>query len=216
MSRILRFFVHGLLICVLSSSSIWAQATAQITGTVRDQGGMVLPGVAIKVTHTETGSNQSATTDKDGVFVLPNLAIGPYRLEAVLQGYPTYVRTGIVLRVNSSAVINVEMQAGQVAGQVQVQANAPLAETRSSSVSQVFGNEQISGLPLNGRNISQLFTLAGAAVQTATLNVASGLGFGTAYSLDGDDNRDPYTNQSLPLPFPDALQELRVEASGLP
>src|SRR5207237_9055240 len=57
---------------------------------------------------------------------------------------------------------------------------------------------------------------AGAAVQTGTLNIAAGLGFGTAYNLDGADNRDPYTNQSLPLPFPDAVQEFRSEVSGPP
>jgi hypothetical protein len=64
-------------------------------------------------------------------------------------------------------------------------------------------------------SVTPFFTLAGAAVQTATLNIASGLGFGTAYNLDGADDRDPYTNQSLPLPFPDAVQELKVETSGL-
>ena len=64
MRCILRFSSLGLLICALSSSTIWAQATAQITGTVRDQAGMVLPGVAIKVTQTETGIAQSALNTK--------------------------------------------------------------------------------------------------------------------------------------------------------
>jgi len=104
-------------------------------------------------------------------FVLPNLAIGPYRLEAVLTGFQTYVRTGIVLELNSSPEINIELQPGQAASQVQVQANAPLAETRSSSIGQVFENELLLGLPLSGRNVTQLFTLAGAAVQTGTLNI---------------------------------------------
>src|SRR5207244_1365214 len=106
--------------------------TAEITGTVRDQAGMTLPGAAITVTQTETGIARSTTTDKDGVFAFPNLPLGLYRLEAVLQGFGTQVRDGIVLQVNGSAVINVEMQAGQAAP-VQVQANPPLAETRDST-----------------------------------------------------------------------------------
>jgi len=214
MCGILRSSSLGLLICVFSSSTLQAQATAQITGTVRDQAGMALPGTAITVTQTETGIARSTTSDKNGVFVFSNLPIGPYRLEAVLQGFRTQVRDGIILRVNSSSVINVEMEAGQ-AGPVQVQANAPLAQTRDSIVGQVFVNEQILGLPLNARNVMPLFTLGGAAVQAPTLDIASGLGFITAYNLDGANNRDPYTNQSLPVPFPDAVQELRVETSGL-
>src|SRR5947207_10264918 len=142
MRRTLRSSLFGLLIGVLSSSTLWAQATAQITGTVRDQAGMALPGAAITVTQTETGITQSTTTDKDGVFIFPNLPIGPYRLEAALQGFGTQVRDGIILQVNGSSVVNVEMQAGQAAP-VQVQANAPLAQTRDSTVGQAFVNEQI-------------------------------------------------------------------------
>src|SRR5207237_1471021 len=182
--RILRFSVVGLLVCVSSCCLVWAQATGQITGTVRNPAGMVLPGASIKVTQTDTGITQSATTDNNGVFVLPNLPVGPYRLEAMLTGFSSYVRTGILLEINSSPVIDIELQAGQAAGQVQVQANAPLADTRSSSIGQIFENQHIVGLPLRDRNVTQLFTLAGAAVQTGTLNIAAGLGFGTAYNLD--------------------------------
>jgi len=194
---------------------MWAQATAQITGIVRDQGGRILPGATVSVTQTDTGITQSATTDENGLFLLPSLAPGPYRLEAVLTGFRTHVRTGILLGVGSSPVINIELEPGQAASQVQVQANTPMAETRNSSIGQVFENELLSGLPLNGRSVAQMFTLAGAAVQTGTLNIASGLGFGTAYNLDGTNNGDPFTNQSLPLPFPDAVQELRVETGGV-
>src|SRR5438105_11799881 len=94
-----RFSLLALIVSVSSCCLMWAQATAQITGTVRDQAGKVLPGAAITVMQIDTGITQSAITDKDGVFVLPNLAIGPYRLEAVLTGFQTYVRTGILLEV---------------------------------------------------------------------------------------------------------------------
>src|SRR5437879_6594431 len=215
MKRILRFSSLGSLVCFLSCSNMWAQATAQITGIVRDQGGRILPGATVSVTQTDTGITQSATTDENGLFLLPSLAPGPYRLEAVLTGFRTHVRTGILLGVGSSPVINIELEPGQAASQVQVQANTPMAETRNSSIGQVCENELLSGLPLNGRSVAQMFTLAGAAVQTETLNIASGLGFGTAYNLDGTNNRHPFTNQSLPLPFPDAVEELRVETGGV-
>src|SRR5262245_28684360 len=101
MKRILFTLFGGMLVFALTCSDIWAQATAQISGTARDQSGAVLPGVEIKVTQTETGISRDTITNETGAYVLPNLALGPYRLEASLPGFRTYAQTGIVLQVNS-------------------------------------------------------------------------------------------------------------------
>src|SRR5437867_8797550 len=114
----------------VTCGDIWAQATAQIAGTVRDQSGAVLPGVEVTVTQTETGTTRNAITNETGSYVLSNLPIGPYRLEAALPGFRTFVQTGIVLQVNARPVINPVMEVGQVTEQVEVQANAALVETR--------------------------------------------------------------------------------------
>src|SRR5712671_100623 len=82
--------VTGLLF-VLSGSWAWAQGTAQINGTVKDSSGAVLPGVEISVTQTDTGVTRSTVSVESGSYVLPNLPIGPYKLEAVLPGFRTYV-----------------------------------------------------------------------------------------------------------------------------
>src|SRR5689334_5949620 len=124
-------------ILLFSPSAIWAQATAQVAGTVRDQSGAVLPGVEIVTTQTDTGATRTAVTNETGSYVLSNLPIGPYRLEASLPGFRAFVQTGIVLQVNASPVINVALEVGQVTEQVEVQANAALVETRQSSVGQV-------------------------------------------------------------------------------
>src|SRR6185295_19737960 len=96
---------------------IWAQATAQISGSVRDQSGAVLPGVEVTATNADTGIARMTVTNENGTYVLPNLAIGPYRLEAVLPGFRTFAQTGIVLQVNSSAVINPALEVGQITEQ---------------------------------------------------------------------------------------------------
>ena len=67
----------------------WAQATAQISGTVRDQSGAVLPGVGVTATQTDTGISRNTVTNETGTYVLPNLPLGPYRLEAALPGFRT-------------------------------------------------------------------------------------------------------------------------------
>jgi hypothetical protein len=203
----------------------WAQATAQISGTVRDQSGAVLPGVEVTASQTETGISRMTISNETGSYILSNLAVGPYRFEAALPGFRTFVQTGIVLQVDSNPVINPQLEVGQVTEQVEVQANAALVETRSTAVGQVIENERILELPLNGRQVTDLITLSGAAVQTAIggratwqgavfISVAGGQSFGVMYSLDGAMHNNVYDGSQMPMPFPDALQEFKVEASG--
>ncbi|PYS53372.1 MAG: hypothetical protein DMG13_12825, partial [Acidobacteria bacterium] len=220
----------GLLGSAMTCASLRAQATAQISGAVRDQSGAVLPGVEVTATQTDTGIVRTAVTNETGSYVLPNLAVGPFRLEAALPGFRTFVQTGIVLQVNSNPVINPVLEVGQVTEQVEVQANASLVDTRSTAVGQVMENERILELPLQGRQVTDLITLSGAAVETGKsapegwnkgttagtfITVAGGQNFGVMYSLDGAMHNNGYDGTSMPMPFPDALQEFKVDASGM-
>ena len=108
----------------IASTTVGAQATAQITGIIRDPSGAVLPGVEVKATQTETGITRTTISNETGGYVLPNLPTGPYRLEAALAGFRTFVQTNIVLQVNSNPAINVTLDVGQVTESVEVQANA--------------------------------------------------------------------------------------------
>src|SRR5436309_6502137 len=216
----------GFLVLAMTCGSVWAQATAQISGAVQDQSGAVLPGVEVTATQTETGVSRMTITNETGHYVLPNLPLGPYRLEAGLPGFRTFVQTGIVLQVNSNPTINILLQVGQVSEQVEVQANAGLVETRSVSVGQVMETARIVYLPLNGRNVQELILLGGAAQQVSpaggysfggtrlAIATAGSIGTGTDYTLDGIRHIDPYDSLALPLPFPDALAEFKTEIGG--
>jgi hypothetical protein len=209
------------------TTGVFGQATAQINGSVRDSSGGVLPGVDVTATQTQTNIARSVVTDESGKFTLTNLPIGPYRLQAMLSGFRTFQQTGIVLTVNANPEINIELALGELTETVSVEAAAPLVETRSPSLGQVVDNERIEELPLNGRNATDLIALAPAAVPLPQLNatsrsmqggqafaVAGGQGFGVAYLLDGATHNNPYDNLNLPFPFPDALQEFRLETSA--
>ena len=115
---------------------------------------------------------------------------------------------------------------GSLEESVTVEAAAPLVDVRSAGISTVVDNEDILELPLQGRQVTDLIVLAGAAVQTGTsstrsmsggvlISVGGGLPFGVAYTLDGAAHNEPQSNTNLPLPFPDALQEFQVATSGL-
>ena len=212
-------------ILLIAPAAIWAQATAQISGTVRDASGAVLPGVQVTATQTETGISRMTVTNETGFYVLPSLPLGPYRLEAALMGFRTFAQSGIVLRVGSSPVIDVRMEVGQVAQTVEVQAEVAAIETRSLGVGTVVESQRVLDLPLNGRQPTDLITLSGLAIQTSSspgfnmdtgvnISVAGGTSYSVQYNLDGAPHLDLYDGTNMPLPFPDALQEFKLVTSS--
>jgi hypothetical protein len=224
-------FLCATLLGVLGCGVVLGQgSTAQISGTVTDSTGAVLPGVEVTATQIETAVSRMAVSNETGAYVLPNLPVGPYRLEATLPGFRTFAQTGIILQVNSNPAIKIVLQVGQVTETIEVQANAAMVETRSTGVGQVIENSRILELPLVGRQVYDLVTLSGAAVQTGTattlsraaypgtptFTIAGSLNTGNTVTLDGAMHNDVASNTALPLPFPDALQEFKIETSSLP
>src|SRR5438067_1948792 len=143
-----------------------------------------------------------------------------------MAGFSPYVQTGIVLQVASIPTVNITLQVGAVSEQVKVEANAALVETQTTSVGAVIENQRILELPLNGRNPVELIQLAGAAVPAGkvgtagmpgglNISVGGGLLSGVGYFLDGALYNNPFDAVNLPFPFPDALQEFKVETSSL-
>jgi hypothetical protein len=120
----IRCCVSAALILLLATGAAWAQGTAQVSGTVRDESGGVLPGVTVTVTQTNTGLVRTTVTDTTGGYVLTTLPTGPYRLEVVLQGFRPYVQTGIVLQVGGTPTINAVLAVGALEESVTVDAAA--------------------------------------------------------------------------------------------
>jgi hypothetical protein len=229
-------FVPALVLLV--SSLGFAQSVSQISGTVKDATGSAIPGAQVTVIQTDTGVTRTAETDAGGIYSLPSLPLGPYRLEVKKEGFSTYIQSGIVLQVDSAPTIDPVMKVGAITESVQVEAAAAMVETHSTGVGQVVNAQDVVELPLNGREITQLITLAGGSntVQAgfgqapssgnlissknypneALVSVAGGMLNGTTYLLDGGTHNDPFNNLNLPLPFPDAVQEFKVETSSLP
>ena len=220
---------------IIMAPAVWAQgSTAQVNGTVKDSSGSSVPGAELKATQTATGAVRTATSGPDGAYVFPNLPIGPYTLEVTRAGFSRFVQTGILLQVDSNPTVDATLTVGAVTEQVTVQADAALVETHSTGVGTVVDQQRVVELPLNGRNPTELIFLAGMAnvgnpgaaavgtissvrnYPTVVVSVAGGIGNGNTYLLDGANHNDAINNLNLPLPFPDALQEFKVETSALP
>src|SRR5665213_3253749 len=217
-----------LLVCAMSVGVTWAQSQAfsQIQGTVQDASGAPVPAAQVKATQTDTGVSREVTTGNDGAYVLPNLPIGPYRLEVSKAGFSTFIQTGIVLQVATTPTVDVALKIGAVNEQVQVEANAALVETQATGVGNVMENQRIVELPLNGRVATDLIQYTAGAIPqgvagnggypgTQQFVIAGGQAYGVAFWLDGSVYNNPWDLANIPLPFPDALQEFKVETSSL-
>src|SRR4029079_9658366 len=112
-------FVLLVLLALPASGQI---STAQLSGKVTDTSNAVLPGATVTLTQTETRARRSAVIDADGSYLVSNLPHGPYRLEVALQGFRTYVQTGIVLQVAATPTVNVSLALGTLQETVTVEA----------------------------------------------------------------------------------------------
>src|SRR5262245_45660117 len=94
--HILAVVLTVLSVSTLAPAALFAQATAQISGRVTDATGAVLPGVEVALTRTDTAAVRNTVTNETGAYTFPNLSPGPFRLEASLPGFRTFVQSGIV------------------------------------------------------------------------------------------------------------------------
>jgi hypothetical protein len=238
MKRISARLVLASLFCLAFCAGAFAQATSQITGTVTDASGAVITGAQVTATQTNTGITRTVTSDASGVYVLTALPLGPYRLEVKKEGFTAFVQTNILLQVGTGVTVNPVLKVGAVTQSVQVEAAAPVMDTTTTGVGQVVNSQSVVDLPLNGRQVTQLITLAGASNSVqygfggapsvgnlmssknypneAVVSVGGGMLNGTTYLMDGGTFNDPFNNLNLPTPFPDAVQEFNVQTSAVP
>ena len=184
----------------------------------------------MRLIQTDTDAVRVTLTGPDGAFIVPNLPIGPYRMQVAKEGFATYVESGIVLNVNTNPTINVTLKVGAVNETVQVEAQALAVETHSTGVGQIIDHQAVVDLPLNAREPTQLILLGGVATTqgvvandlntnknfpTITISVAGSNANQIAFTLDGGTANNPFNGLNQPLPFPDALQEFKVETSSV-
>lgn len=219
----------ALLFCSSPASHAQAAGTASIQGSVTDSTGAVIPGATVTLTQTGTRVQRTAVSDNNGLYTFPNIPVGTYSVGVRMSGFQTYTQTNIVLEVGSSISVNVKMQVGQTEQKVEVRASGLALQTEDSTFKQTIDSQELTGMPLNGRHMTDLIALSGASTpapggdftgskysyQTISISIAGGMGNTTMWRLDGGDNNDYMANGNLPFPFPDAVGQFSVEAAGL-
>src|SRR6266571_3151004 len=194
MSRYLPVLLMGMILA--GGHLVSAQlTTATISGVVQDSSGAVIPGVSIAVKNIDTGVSRTITTDEGGRYVVPDLSLGNYEVEAQLPGFQTEVRSGITLTVGRSAVVNFALKVGQLSDKVTITGEAPLVELNTATLSSLVDERTIRDLPLNGRSYDKLALLQpGTVIMGAGQAAAFDYGTGQRFSVTGS---RPYANSFM-------------------
>ena len=219
-----RFGVYLLALAGLfGCGAAWGQSTnGSIRGIVNDPSGAVVPGATVTATLNGTDSRRSATSDKDGAFDIPELAVGTYDVTAEAQGFKKFVAKAVVVSIGHVNFITVTFQVGATNDTVTVEANTVQVETTSTQLGAVMTDASIRELPLNSRNAYALLQLqpgvqsqlgadlfAGSS-NPGVVSVNGGRGRSNNYMVNGGDGNDIFVNGPAIQPSPDAIEEFRV------
>ena len=182
-----------------SAPPIEAQTAAgQITGLVKDQAGAPVPGATVTVTETRTNLQRVVVSTSDGVYTVPSLPPGEYRLDLELSGFRRVRREGIRLATGETARIDFDLAVGTVQEQVTVIGDAPVVREATASLGTVVENQQVVQLPLNGRLFIMLAAIAPGSGATLHLVAPDE---GATVTIDGQTIEVPARSRtSLPVP----------------
>ena len=216
-------------LCCLAISMPGQTFYGSIVGTVTDGSASAIPGASISITNTSTGERHAAITDSEGGYRFVNLVPGNYTILAEKPGFKRATRDGIAIEVAAVARLDVAMELGDVSQSIEVTAAAPLLQTENASLSQVVAARSVQELPLNGRNVLNLVSLAPGVVPQGSSDgnltgknvFAAGnyqIGGGTANQAasyyDGVPVNITYGNITALVPSQDAVSEFRVQSSN--
>jgi Carboxypeptidase regulatory-like domain/TonB-dependent Receptor Plug Domain/TonB dependent receptor len=185
--RMKRLSVLGALFLAstIGTRQLQAQATASISGTITDTSGAALADAIVKLTNMGTGVSRSIATDSQGRYRIPDLAIGDYDMEAAKPGFETVVHKGVTLTVGSDPVVNASLPLGQTQQTVEVTTDVSGVETNSSAITSLVDQTQMRELPLNGRDYSQLMSLAPGVIALPNLQTNTLFGNQPDFSASG-------------------------------
>jgi len=231
--------IWGMLLAAIlwTATSCFAQSdTARLQGTVTDPSGAAVAGASVNVTSVETGRLLTTTTNELGYYTVTALPPGHYTVDVGQKGFKKIQRT-LELQVAQVGVVDFQLQVGEVTQVVSVEAGSPVIDLQDSAMGQVMESQQITELPLNGRNFTQVALLApgvvrgsgaatGAAGNAETYRYSQEGGASLVvngvraqannFILDGIDNNESLVNTIVLFPPADAIDEFKVQSSIAP
>src|SRR5258707_1034215 len=211
----------ALTIWMLLAPAALAQ-NAQITGSVKDSSGAIIPGATVTARNVDTGLTRVAVTDGSGEYRLPSLTPGRYSVATELSGFSTETRPDIILIIDQTAILTFVLKPAAIAESVTVTGDSPIVDVTRSDVSTSVSTQQIQDLPVASRRWIDLAMLTPGTSQDnirgqfyrGNVNVgAGGREYSNGFVVDGVNNTwaemgEPRQNFAM-----DAIQEFKVSTS---
>src|ERR1700680_1898115 len=206
-----------------------AQATASLNGVVRDSSGAVIPRATVTLHNTGTGTERESLTNDSGLYAFVSVPPGDYSLIVRKDGFTTATQAGLHVLVNQASTQDFTLGIGSTAQSVTVEASAVNLETGNATLGTVIESKQVTNLPLNGRNFTQLLALTPGV---SPVSVAQNSGGAQAapvgsfvfpavngqsnrsnyFMLDGIDDTDQVFTTYAIAPILDDIQEFKVQS----
>jgi len=217
------------LLGLVFSASALAQFRSAIEGTVTDSSGAVVPDAKVTLTNVDTGISTSVQSNGEGLFRFPSLPPGRYKVTTTKQGFATTTQENIVLLAEEIRTVSLNLKSGAVTESVTITAEVNPIQLTESKVAGDISAEEISQLPLPGRNIGNLISFTPGVTGTGNaqrnangtdiftlvnnpqVNANGQRGEANMFYLDNTlatSNPDPGTYNLVPNP--ESIQELHV------
>src|SRR5437867_3784920 len=210
-----QFLVAGL---VLAQTS-----TSELSGTVRDPGGAVVPGARVTLTNEATGITYQQSTTGAGLYNFPALPVGSYTVTVEAPGFKTAKLTKNTVVVNTPLSLDVALEVGQFSEVVSVEIQTETLQTTNATIGNVVTSKAVTELPLNGRNPLTLLVLEPGVVQRSSGAAGSGIHINgsrdraynvTIDGIEANESSVPNPTSNLYRLTPDNIQEYKVTTSN--
>ena len=198
MNRALFIFLAVAVVFSMATPAQAQFARAELTGTVMDPEGLVLPGAAVTVTNEGTGISRTTVTGENGKYVLQGLTPSTYTLEVTMDAFKSYRREGVILAVGQNITLDVQLELGGIEETVTVTAESPIVELTSKEVGAAVNDDDFTQLPTQNRSFVMFASLApGVIPNPSTESTASDSLFingqddnNNSFNVDGANNDD--------------------------
>jgi hypothetical protein len=224
---LIRLLVGAALLATSGAAVVYGQLTGQITGTITDPSGAAVGSAGVMVVNESTGIRWNAKTNQDGIYTVPLLQPGNYRIEVQAPGFRTVSRSGIQLTVAQTAKLDFSLELGSASQSITVTDTAPLLDASSNAMGGVVTPEKVENLPMLGRNSNALMTLVPGVRATRATTVSPVLESHyqffsingsrpnqSQFILDGGNNTNLTFNGPEYSPQVEEVQEFRIQTSS--
>src|SRR5207302_1720082 len=223
MNKLMNLICSFMLLIGVVTAAIAQTGTSNITGSVRDVNGAVVPGATVTAKNEATGVTSTQTTTDSGLYAFSSLPVGKYTITVEKQGFKTLQKINNVLEVGIPLTVDVALEVGQVSETGTVQGGAEQLQTANATIGNVVDQKAIEALPLNGRNPLTLLLLEPGVVQRSFGGAGSGVHVNgsrdraynvTIDGIEANESSVPNPVSNLYRITPDNIQEYKVTTNN--